>query len=172
MKYKLLILFITILSCSSVYSQNDKYFFGIDAISTTKGAFVFPMIGFNLGKIKLHSGILIGTDYVNNKRVLGLQADILFFPNKQNSDFNFFFINNINYFKSKVILSTSEVVTNTIQLTVGYGFDYKISKNLLFKSNFGLGGLIEMRKFSFETFSPSNKWGFAGLISFGVKYNL
>jgi hypothetical protein len=166
----LLILFTYIISNAQ---EESKYYVGIEGISTTKGVFAYPSVGINFNKTKLQAGLLVGSSFVNDKSTIGLKGDFLFFPNEQRgNEFNFHFISSINYFKNSISVGNVETQTNTFQITFGYGFDYQIIKNLSFKSNIGLGSLVEIREFNFDTNSPKNKWGFAGLISLGINYKL
>lgn len=166
-------LFLMLLSIVSNAQNKSKYYLGFEGVSTTKGVFAYPSVGLNLNKIKLQAGPLIGSSFVNNESTTGLKGDLLLYPNEQRDDeFNFHFISSINYFKNSIAVGNAETQTSTIQITFGYGFDYSIFKSISFKSNIGLGSLVEIRQFNFDTNSPKNKWGFAGLISMGLSYKL
>lgn len=167
------LLLILLTSLVSNAQEKNKYHVGLEGVSTTKGAFAYPSFGISLNKIKLQAGILIGSSFVNNESAFGMKSDFLFFPNEyRDNEFNFHFISSINYFKNTVSVGNAETQTSTFQITFGYGFDYLIFKNLSLKSNIGLGSLVEIREFNFDTNSTKNKWGFAGLISLGVNYRL
>ena len=171
MKFKITL--ITLFFFLHGFSQKTLWDTNIDVISTTKGIFAYSSIGINFNKIKVQSGILIGKEFVNRESVLGVQADVLYFPNSVSKKiFNFFFIGSINYFSNKVSINTSEVKTNFIQVTLGYGFNYFISERLLLRSYAGVGTILENRKFNFNTSDPTNKWGSAGIISIGFTYKL
>lgn len=171
MKFK--ILFIALFFSLVGFSQEVKWDLNLEGISTTKGIFSYTAVGVNFNKIKVQSGILLGKDYINNETALGWQADVLYFPNGVNTKaFNFLFIASINYFNTKVSLNFSEVTTNFIQGTLGYGFTYFFHKKLALKSTIGLGMLLENRSFNFDTNDPTNKWGFSGIISLGITYKL
>jgi hypothetical protein len=166
----LLIIFISLISNAQ---EKSKYYVGIEGVSTTKGVFAYPSVGINFNKTKLQVGLLVGSSFVNNESTIGIKGDFLFFPNEQrDNEFNFYFISSVNYFKNSISVGSAETQTSTFQITFGYGFDYQLIKNLSFKSNIGLGSLVEMREFNFDTNSPKNKWGFAGLISLGINYRL
>ena len=173
MKFRIVLFLILKSSCLLFSQNNSNYDIGIEGIATTKGVFSYPSIGIKFNKIKIRSGILIGKDYINSKTTIGAQADIIYFPNKENKKtFNFFFVNSINYFRNSVSLNQSGLTTNFIQVTLGYGFKYYLSDVLFIKNNFGLGALLENRKFNFDTNDPPNKWGAAGIISLGIVYRL
>lgn len=167
------LLFIIFAFLISNAQEKSNYYIGIEGVSTTKGVFANPLVGINLNKTRLQAGILVGSNFVNNESSIGLKGDFLYLPNEyRESKFNFYFISSINYFKNSISVGNAETQTNVFQITFGYGFEYEIIKNLSFKSNLGLGSLVEIREFNFETNSPKNKWGFAGLISIGVNYSL
>tara|TARA_B110001450_G_scaffold31922_1_gene27779 strand:- start:1140 stop:1658 length:519 start_codon:yes stop_codon:yes gene_type:complete len=168
--FLILIIFTSLISNAQ---EKNNYYVGINGVSTTKGVFANSLIGLNFNKTKLQLGILVGSSFVNNETTVGLKGDFLYLPNEQReSEFNFHFISSINYFKNSISVGSAETQTNTFQITFGYGFDYQIIKNLSFKSNIGLGSLVEIREFNFDTNSPKNKWGFAGLITLGINYKL
>lgn len=168
--FLILIIFTSLISNAQ---EKNKYYVGINGVSTTKGVFANPMLGVNINKTKLQLGLLIGSSFINNESTIGLKGDFLYLPNGQKeNEFNFHFISSINYFKNSISVGNAETQTNTFQITFGYGFDYQIVKNLSFKSNIGLGSLVEIREFNFDTNSPKYKWGFAGLIAFGLNYKL
>lgn len=170
---RIFFILIVLTSFISNAQEKNKYYIGIEGVSTTKGVFAYPSVGINFNKTKLQVGLLIGSSFVNNESTIGFQGDFLFFPNEQrNNEFNFYFISNVNYFKNSISVGNAETQTKTFQITFGYGFNYQIVKNLSFKSNIGLGSLVEIREFNFATNSPKNKWGFAGLISLGINYRL
>ncbi len=155
------------------FSQEIKWDVNLEGISTTKGIFSYTAVGVNFTKIKIQSGILLGKDYITNESAIGVQGDFIYFPNGVNAKaFNFLFIGSIHYFNTKVSLNFSEVSTNFIQGTLGYGFTYFLHKKLSVKSNIGLGILLENRTFNFNTNDPVNKWGFAGIFSLGITYKL
>ncbi len=169
----LFFILIILTSLISKAQEKNKYYVGIEGVSTTKGAFAYPLVGIKFHRTKLQVGLLVGSSFVNKESAIGIKSDFLLFPNIQkDKEFNFHFISSINYFKNSISIGNAETQTNTIQMTFGYGFDYELVKNLSFKSNIGLGSLVEIRKFNFDTNSPKNKWGFAGLISLGVNYRL
>jgi len=172
MKFK--IIFIILFIGQNIYSQNGREWnIGVEGVFTTKGLFSYPKASIKLDNVKIQSGVLIGKEYAHSATVLGGQIDFILFPNKEDKKtFNLFFISSTNYFKNNVSLNQSEVKTNFIQTTLGYGFNYNFSKSLLLKSNMGIGVLLENRKFSFDTNDPTNKWGVAGIISFGIAYRL
>jgi hypothetical protein len=172
MKYKITFL-VVFISSINLFCQENQWSVGLEGVSTTKGLFSYPSVGLDLDNIKIQAGFLIGKEYINNEAVLGGQLDVIYFPNKKRDDtFNFIFIGSINYFRNTTSLNFSEVTTNFIQGTLGYGFIYSISEKLKFKSNIGLGMLLEKRIFNFDTNDPTNKWGFAGIISVGITYKL
>jgi hypothetical protein len=169
-------IFLLILTLTCLVSQAQEkgnYYVGINGVSTTKGVFANPMVGVDINKTKLQVGLLVGSSFVNNESTIGLKTDFLYLPNGQKEDeFNFHFISSINYFKNSISVGNAKTQTSTFQITFGYGFDYQIVGNLSFKSNIGLGSLVEVRDFNFDTNSPENKWGFAGLIALGLNYKL
>lgn len=168
--FLILIIFTPLISNAQ---EKNNYYVGINGVSTTKGVFANPMVGVNINKTKLQVGLLVGSSFVNNESTIGLKGDFLYLPNGQKeNEFNFHFISSINYFKNSILVGNAETQTNTFQITFGYGFDYQIIKNLSFKSNIGLGSLVEIREFNFDTNSPKYKWGFAGLIALGINYKL
>ncbi len=172
MKYIFFIL-IVLTTLISNAQEKDKYYVGIEGVFTTKGVFAYPSVGINFTKTKLQTGLLIGSSFVNNESTIGFQGDFLFFPNEQrDNEFNFYFISSANYFKNSISVGNAETQTKTLQITFGYGFNYKVVKSLSFNSSIGLGSLVEIREFNFATNSPKNKWGFAGLISLGINYRL
>lgn len=170
-----ILFFISIILTSLISNaqEKDKYYVGIEGFSTTKGVFAYPSVGISFSKTKLQAGLLVGSSFVNNESTIGFQGDFLYFPNEQrDGEFNFYFISSANYFKNSISVGNAETQTKTFQITFGYGFNYQIVKNLSFKSNIGLGSLVEIREFNFDTNSPKSKWGFAGLISLGINYKL
>lgn len=169
----ILLLFIILMPLVAKGQDKDVYYVGVNGISTTKGIFSNPLVGINLNKAKLQVGLLVGSSFVNNERAIGLKGEFIYLPNEERADeFNFNFIGSINYFKNSISVGNAETQTNTFQFTFGYGFDFQIIKNLTFNSNFGLGPLVEIREFNFDTNSPKYKWGSAGLISLGINYQL
>ncbi|MCL7753093.1 hypothetical protein [Polaribacter sp. Z022] len=172
MKYKIIFLLV-FFNAVNLFCQQNKWSVNLEGISTTKGLFNYSSVGYDVNNLKFQAGILLGKEYVNNETVLGSQLDIIYFPNKKRNDaFNLLFIGSINYFRNTVLLNFSKVTTNFIQGTLGYGFIYSISEKLNFKSNIGLGILLEKRVFNFDTNDPNNKWGFGGIVSMGVTYKL
>lgn len=170
-----IIFFISLLFTFLVSESQEKnnLYTGMDGISTTKGIFAYPHIGINLSKTKLQMGLLVGSCFVNSAGKIGFQGDFLFFPDNQTyREFNFYFVISGNYFKNSISIGNSETQTKSIQITFGYGFNCPISKKISFKSNVGIGPLIQRREFNFHTISPKTRLGFAGLISFGINYQL
>lgn len=172
MKYNVILLFFICLQIS--HSQTSSSFeIGINALSTTKGFLTSPTFGIKLKKIKIQVGIPIGKEYVSSNLIIGGQADILYFPNDENlKKFNLFLLSSLNYFRSRQSVNFSKVSTNVIQSTYGYGFNYNISNNIFLKTSMSIGVLLENRNFNFESKDPTNKWGVAGIISFGLGYKL
>lgn len=153
--------------------EKGKYYVGVEGVTTTKGVFSYPMAGVSVNKMRIQLGVLVGSSYVLNGSVFGLKGDLLFLPNPQTEHpFNFHFIGSLNYFKNSISISSSETKTNTFQITFGYGLEYQLIRNFFITSSIGLGSLVEVRNFNFATNSPKNKWGFAGLLSLGVNYQL
>ncbi|UZO79609.1 hypothetical protein NBT05_11660 [Aquimarina sp. ERC-38] len=166
-------LFILFTLLTITAQEKSNYYIGIEGISTTKGVFANPIVGRNFSKLNVQVGLLAGSSFVNNKSTFGVKGDILLFPDEQREEeFNFHFISSFTYFKNSVSVENARTQTGTFQITFGYGFEYQIVKHLLIKSTIGLGALLERRDFNFNTNSPKNKWGFAGLLSLGINYKL
>ncbi len=170
MKYKLLFL-LYVSTIVLAYAQKGQIYLGVESITTTKNTSTYGLLGYQKSLFNFQTGIIYGREYIESNKILGVQGDIMFYPNRTNK-FNFFFIGSFQYFNNTKQVLASKVRTDFFQGNLGYGFDLKIIKNLFLKSNISLGLILEDRKFNFSSNDPKKKLGYSGIVSFGLRYQL
>ena len=136
---------------------------------TTKGSLKHLSFGRRMSNSQVSFGPSLGKTHIRNKNLLGIHAEYLLYPNRSVNVFNFYFLLQMqwNHFKDRAF----ELTTNIYQGTIGYGFDFVVSRRVLIFQNMSLGLLLESKDSSISLNRKNEIFG-AGTIQLGLRYEL